>query len=198
MGKKVKVKNRLYSIVFYDIPELNVKRTFSGGEEKMIDIDEIKALQYLDGGDVLLKNYLYIEDEEALNELQLGLSDLYSLTRDDIEKILVEGSLEDLRYFLKKAPKGSIELMKEIGVEKRFADKEKNNLIMELTNYNIMSAVGVNDQIEAYNEAHNIKTKTENQEENSVPKGIASLLKGKKTTQTKNKINETEDFEVVE
>lgn len=199
MAKMVDVKNRTKTTLYYEIPELRVSRSFGGEETKSIDIEELKALQYVPGGDVMLQQYLLIEDEDALNELQLTLSDVYSLNRDDIKNILINGSNEDLTYFVKHAPKGGIEALKEIGIETRLSDVNKNKIIFDNTGYNIMSAIGVNDQIEAYNKEHGITTENTETEEEQAPKGIMNLLSNKKKSTKKKTITDTtNDFEVVE
>ena len=58
---EVKVKNRSNGVSVYTIPELgdkrNIRREFAAGEVKRIDIDELKALQFIPGGNVMLTEY---------------------------------------------------------------------------------------------------------------------------------------------
>lgn len=67
--KKVKVINKFNGTVGYDVPELGIHRNFYPKEYKNIDFDELERLSFLPGGEVILKNYLEITDEEVIMEL---------------------------------------------------------------------------------------------------------------------------------
>ena len=61
---KIKVKNRSHSPVVYIVPDMgNLRREFSGLEEKIVTFEELRKLNGTYGGSVLLREYLVIRDE---------------------------------------------------------------------------------------------------------------------------------------
>lgn len=59
----IKVTNRDNGSVGYGIPDLNnLRRNFAAGETKEITFEELEKLSYLDGGMVLIKNFLLIHN----------------------------------------------------------------------------------------------------------------------------------------
>ncbi len=73
-NKKVRVINRAGNgIVSYSIPDMgNLQRTFQDGEEKILTYEEMRKLSYVPGGQVLLDEYLIIDDKEVLDELNMS------------------------------------------------------------------------------------------------------------------------------
>ena len=66
----IQVTNRDSGRVGYTVPELGVRRQFAPKETKEISFEELQALSYLPGGDVMLSQYLVVRNEEAVKELQ--------------------------------------------------------------------------------------------------------------------------------
>jgi len=71
------VKNRSASTVIYRIPEDNIRREFAPGETRKINYDELIHLSYQPGGRELMENFLQIEDENAINDLNLRTEEEY-------------------------------------------------------------------------------------------------------------------------
>ena len=61
----VKVTNRDNGSVGYSVPDLGVHRTFQPRESKEISAEELRKLSYLPGGDVIIRDYLIIDDAEV-------------------------------------------------------------------------------------------------------------------------------------
>ena len=66
----IKVRNRANGSVGYKL-EGGLHRVFEHGETKMIPFSELQSLQYAVGGDYALKHLLVVENEEALNMLNM-------------------------------------------------------------------------------------------------------------------------------
>lgn len=142
----VSVTNRNNGFTGYSIPDMGVNRTFSPKETKKIDIEELKQLQYVEGGDYLLKHFLIINNKSALEALNMeDVEPEYFYTEKEIEELLTNGSLDQLEDTLNFAPEGVIELIKTMAVSMELPDTRKRKLISEKTGLNIDSAIILNE-----------------------------------------------------
>ena len=144
----IKVKNRDNGTVGYTIPELgNLHRSFSKGETKEITMNELRKLSYISGGKVLLQNYLIVQNQDALKEL---LSDdvepEYYYGEEEIKKLLLTGSNDQLLDCLEFAPEGVIGLVKDLAVSLKINDISKRNIILEKTGFNVTNAIAINEE----------------------------------------------------
>ena len=144
----IKVKNRDNGTVGYTIPELgNLHRSFSKGETKEITMDELRKLSYISGGKVLLQNYLIVQNQDALKEL---LSDdvepEYYYGEEEVKKLLLTGSNDQLLDCLEFAPEGVIGLVKDLAVSLKINDISKRNIILEKTGFNVTNAIAINEE----------------------------------------------------
>lgn len=144
----IKVKNRDSGTVGYTIPELgNLHRSFSKGETKEITMDELRKLSYISGGKILLQNYLIVQNQDALKEL---LSDdvepEYYYGEEEIKKLLLTGSNDQLLDCLEFAPEGVIGLVKDLAVSLKINDISKRNIILEKTGFNVTNAIAINEE----------------------------------------------------
>lgn len=144
----IKVKNRDNGTVGYTIPELgNLHRSFSKGETKEITMDELRKLSYISGGKPLLQDYLIVQNQDALREL---LSDdvepEYYYGEEEIKKLLLTGSNDQLLDCLEFAPEGVIGLVKDLAVSLKINDISKRNIILEKTGFNVTNAITINEE----------------------------------------------------
>ena len=145
MGNKmVSVKNRDSGSVGYTIPDLRIWRTFAPGEEKYISLDELKALQYVPGGEFTLKHLLMINDRDALSTLNIETEPEYFYTEVQIKELLTKGSLDELKDCLDFAPEGVIEIIKKMAVDIKLSDTAKREAIFKATGFSIDNAILVN------------------------------------------------------
>lgn len=140
----ISVRNRNNGYTGYSIPDKGIWRNFNIGETKKISLEELRQLQYQPGGEYVLENLLVVESEEALKALNMTVEPEYNYTKEDIENLLLNGTLDQLRDFLDFAPDGAIELAKEIAVVEEIPDVRKRDIISNVTGFNINSAIGVN------------------------------------------------------
>lgn len=157
--KMVKVRNRNGSVVGYQIPEAGINRQFSINETKTIPESELQQLQYVPGGDYILKHALVIEDEEVLTDLNMKVEPEYSYTEEDIKNILFNGTLDELEDFLNFSPDGGIEILKKMAVELEVPDTRKRKLISEKTGFNINTAIGINEMLDQETEEEETEEK---------------------------------------
>ena len=149
-SKKVKVLNRKGNgTVCYTIPDMgNLQRVYQDGEQKIITYEELRKLSYIPGGDVILNDYLIIEDEQILKELNMAPEQEYFYTKEDIIQLMQEGSLDEFLDCLDFAPEGVLESIKTLSVELPLNDVAKRKAILEKLNFNVDNAVRNKELIE--------------------------------------------------
>ena len=181
----IKVKNRDNGTVGYVVPDLgNLHRSFQPHEEKEITMEELRKLSYLPGGDIILRDYLIIENEEAVAELLGEVEPEYNYTEAEVEYLLEKGTLDQLKDALDFAPSGVIDLIKDIAVKTELNDINKRDAIFKKTGFNITNAVNFNKEIAETDETTTQSrraapvTKTAAQE-NSGRRGQTIILKNK-------------------
>lgn len=149
-NKIIKVSNRDRGGVGYIIPESGVRRDFAVGETKNIPLDELKQLMYVPGGEFIVKNLLLVHDKEVLNEiLNVETEPEYFYTEAEIKKLLLEGSIDQLKDCLEFAPEGVIEIIKKMAVEMKLPNTDKRQVISEMTGFNIDNAININKIMDA-------------------------------------------------
>jgi hypothetical protein len=145
----VTVTNRNNGSTGYSIPEMNgLRRNFAPGESKKITMDELRKLSYQPGGDYLLKNYLIMFNEDAVSELIGDVEPEYYYTDADIQNLLVKGTVDQLDDCLTFAPKGVIEVVKNMAVQIKLNDMDKRELIFEKTGFSPDNAIKNNKYAE--------------------------------------------------
>ena len=134
------VKNRSSSMVCYRIPELNIRREFAVGETKKIPYDELVKLTYQSGGRELMTHFLQI-DMEATEDLGIHTEPEYSMSEEDIVKLIKEGSLDAFLDCLDFAPVGVIDLVKRLSVSTPLTDYDKRQALKEKTGFDLDTAL---------------------------------------------------------
>ena len=142
----VKVTNRDNGSVGYSVPDLGVHRTFQPRESKEISAEELRKLSYLPGGDVIIKEYLIIHNEELLKELLGEVEPEYYYSEDEVKALLLSGSLEQLQYCLDFAPNGVIDLIKSLAVSLKIDNVSKRKAIQDKTGFNVTRAIEINEE----------------------------------------------------
>ena len=191
----IKVTNRDNGFVGYQIPDMNISRNFAPRESKQIALSELKALQFVPGGEFTLRNLLVIDNRDALTALNMSdVEPEYHYTEDDVRKLVHEGSLDQLEDALNFAPEGVINLIKDIAVKEEVADMRKRQMIYDKTGFNVNNAINVNhimaddSQSEVEDDAPKRKAAPINQPAETVTERVtrkASLPQYKVTTTIK-------------
>ena len=144
-NKMVGVTNRSRGTVGYTIPDMgNLQRFFAHGETKVVPMEEIRKLDWTPGGAVLLRDYLKIEDAEAVEEILHDVEPEYNYTEKEIKEILLNGSMDQLMDTLDFAPEGVIDLIKDLAIKLEIPDVRKRNAISERTKCDISKAIEIN------------------------------------------------------
>ena len=163
----IKVLNRDNGSVIYSIPEMNgLRRVFQSGETKEVTFEELEKLSYIPGGMELLRDNLVIKDnQEAINLLLGHVEPEYSYTKQDIVKLLKEGSLDEFLDCLDFAPEGVIDLIKNLAVQLPLNDVEKREAILEKTGFNVTNAIRIKKEVaEPVQEKHTVERRVKKEQ----------------------------------
>lgn len=138
---KFNVKNRSSSMVFYKIPETNIRREFQPGEVKAIPFGELEKLTYQPGGRELLEQFLQIIEEDATSSLAVHRDVEYDMSEAQIRDLLLTGSLDAFLDALDFAPIGVLDLMKTLAVSLPLTDLNKRKALKEKTGFDVDKAL---------------------------------------------------------
>lgn len=141
MDKIYQVKNRSTSMVVYTIPEEGIRREFAPGEAKKINHYELEKLTYQAGGRELIADYLLIQDDEAIADLNIEPEVEYYMTEAEVAELLAIGSLDAFLDALDFAPVGVIDLIKTLSVSLPLNSIEKRRALKEKTGFDVDAAL---------------------------------------------------------
>lgn len=142
---KIKVKNRNNGSVGYTLPDMNnLRRKFYPGEQKEVTFEELQKLSYMPGGMYILKNYLILDNEEAIAVLIGGTELEYNYTEADVKNLLLNGSLDELLDCLDFAPVGVLGLIRDYAVKLEINDLSKREAIQNKLGLNVTAAIEIN------------------------------------------------------
>ena len=147
--KKVRVRNRSNSVVIYRVPDLGVRREFAPGETKILPAVELVALAQKNGGLSILRNELYIDDVETVNETTMHVEPEYYLDDQGVKDLLKNGSVDALLDCLDFAPDGVIDLVQKYAIELPVTDTRKIQAIKEKTGFDVSLALKHKAELEA-------------------------------------------------
>lgn len=141
----IKVLNRDNGIVIYSIPEMNgLRRVYEAGEIKQVTFEELEKLSYIPGGRELLKDCLSIlNNNQAIKELLGEVQPEYFYSRDDIIKLMNQGSLDEFLDCLDFAPEGVKDLIKMLSVELPLNDVAKREAIRDKLGFDVDNAIRI-------------------------------------------------------
>lgn len=138
----VRVVNRSTGKVYYDIPEMGIRREFNPNEPKMVSAQEIAAVCQQTGGRTLFYHYLLIEDDGVFHEaVNMKEEPEYWLTAEAIPNWISTCTLDEFTDALKYAPEGVKDLIKKEAVDSKLADMNKREAIKEILNFDVSFAI---------------------------------------------------------
>lgn len=156
----VTVTNRNNGTTGYTLQN-GVRRQFQIGQSRKVDLEELRELAAIPGGEYILQNYLIINDKTALDYLNIAPEPEYFYTEKEIKELLLNGTLDQFEDCLNFAPQGVIDLVKSMAIDLKLPDVRKRELIFEKTGFNVTNALNVNAVLDAENEKPVDKPKAE-------------------------------------
>lgn len=148
-NKRIPVTNNSTNSVGYQIPEDGIDRQFSIGETKQIPLDELQKVQYVPGGDYILKNCLTINDKNALSFLNIEVEPEYFYSKEDIENILLNGTIDEFEDFINFATEGGLDTAKKLAVDLQIPDMRKREMLGDKLGFNVNTAIEINKMMDS-------------------------------------------------
>jgi len=143
-NKMVKVINKFNGIVGYDVPDKGIHRNFYPNESKEISFEELESLSFMPGGDVILKNYLEIVDEDVAETLFNEKPEPeYHYSKEDVKKLLTTGTLDQFLDCLDFAPDAIKDMIKDLAVELQLNDMAKRQAIQDKLGFDVTKAIEI-------------------------------------------------------
>lgn len=140
----VQVRNLTDQTVVYLVKETGTRRVFAPFETKTVSARELRDLWFVQGGNRLLQNYLHVDNPGLAGEFGISEDEYtheYSWTKEDIDRVLQEGSLDELLDAFDFAPMGICETLASRAVELRIADRNKCDAIRDATGRDITQMI---------------------------------------------------------
>lgn len=135
------VKNRGASWVTYKIPEDGIRRSFAPGEIKRVSDTELEKLTYQPGGMIILSQFLQIQDEVALRNLNIHTEPEYYMSEADVAALIKTGSLDAFLDALDFAPVGVVDLIKKLSLDIPLMDLSKRKALKDKTGLDVDAAL---------------------------------------------------------
>lgn len=181
------VKNRGASWVTYKIPEDGIRRSFAPGEVKRVSDTELEKLTYQPGGMIILSQFLQIQDEVALRNLNIHTEPEYYMSEADVAALIKTGSLDAFLDALDFAPVGVVDLIKKLSLDIPLMDLSKRKALKDKTGLDVDAAL---KNREAEKEEENAGNTILKQTERRVK--TEDVAPGRRTTVPKYNIIKTE------
>ena len=143
-NKMIKVINKFNGTVGYDVPEMGVHRNFYPKESKQISFQELEKLSFIPGGDVVLRDYLEITDEDAIISLfNEKPQPQYHYSENDVKQLLMTGTLDQFLDCLDFAPDVIKDMIKDLAVSLPLNDMSKRQAIKNKMGFDVTKAIEI-------------------------------------------------------
>ena len=140
----IKVKNKYGGVVGYKVSEMGINRKFYPNEVKEITFEELERLSFTPGGSTILSDYLEIDSTEAIKKLFHKEPEMeYFYSKEDIQKLMTTGSLDQFLDCLDFAPAGVIDLIKDMAVDLPLNDMNKRQAILDKLGFDVTKAIEI-------------------------------------------------------
>jgi hypothetical protein len=146
----VNVRNLSDTSVSYQIPEDHRRVVFRPNETKKIAAGELRKLYFKPGGQVLLLEYLNIDNQELRYEFNIpGDVPEYEWTLADVDQLMRSGSIDALKDALEFGPEAIREAIIDYAINKKISDNNKRKAIEEMTGVQVDQAIRLHEEAEA-------------------------------------------------
>lgn len=143
------VQNLVGHTVGFKDEDTHRRIVFQPYEKKHLTADLLRRLNYSYGGGVLLREILSVKNTELAREFGVPADQLeYNWTKEDVDKVLTTGTLDELLDALDFGPDGIKELIVDRAVELKLNDMRKREAILEKTGQDITQKINLKDQLE--------------------------------------------------
>lgn len=121
------------------------RQAFQAHQMKKIRAEELRQLAYSKGGLRLLRHFLSVKNQELAREFNISDDSFeheYQWKAEDIDNVLLNGSLDALKDALDFAPDGVVQTIVDRAVKLKISDVTKRKVIQEKTGRDINNMIG--------------------------------------------------------
>ena len=138
-NQQIEVVNMTDHKVGYNLTDENIHRTLQPNEHRKILAGELRKLNYQKGGHILLTDFLSVKNEELAKEFGINTDEQieYNWTPEDVDRVLNEGTYDELMDAMDFAPEGIKQRLAKRAVELKISDSNKRKIITEKSPYDI-------------------------------------------------------------
>lgn len=145
----INVRNLSDTSVSYQIPEDHRRVVFRANETKKIAAGELRKLYFKPGGEVLLKEYLNIDNAALRQEFNIpGDVPEYEWTLADVDKLMRTGSIDAIKDALEFGPEAIKDAIIDYAINNRISDNNKRKAIEEITGIQVDQAIRLHEEAE--------------------------------------------------
>lgn len=146
----VNVRNLSGNSVSYQIPEDHRRVVFQPNEVKKIPAGELRKLYFKPGGDIMLVDYLNVDNEELREEFNIP-SDVpeYEWTLADVADVINNGDVDVIKDALEFGPQAIRDAIVDYAIKNKIADNNKRKAIEEISGLHVDAAIRLQEQVEA-------------------------------------------------
>lgn len=136
--------------ISYVIEEDHRRVVFRPGETKKIATSELRKLYFKPGGDIMLREYLNIDNQELREEFNIP-NDVpeYEWTLQDVAQLMFSGSIDALKDALEFGPQTIKDAIIDYAIVNRISDNNKRKAIEEMTGIKVDQAIRLQEEAEA-------------------------------------------------
>lgn len=142
--EKIVVQNLTNNNITYIDDNGGLKRRFVFRAQQSIPMDKdvINRMSYDTGGARLLKEFLSVKNEEVRESIGVPNDQIeYDWTSKDVIELLTNGEEDALKDALDFAPQGIIDMIVDEAVEMPLSDRNKIEIITEMTGRNVENMI---------------------------------------------------------
>lgn len=138
-SQEIEVVNMTNHKVGYNLADENIHRTLQPNEHRKIIAGELRKLNYQKGGHILLTDFLSVKNEELAKEFGIDVEEQveYNWTSEDIDRVLIEGTYDELMDAMDFAPEGIKQQLAARAVQLQINDSNKRKIISDNSPYDI-------------------------------------------------------------
>lgn len=146
----VEVRNLVDHMVVYKLDELNRRVVFNPFETKKVSVDELRRLNYQHGGQILIHNYLSIQNQELRKEFGIDPTMVeYDWTLKDIDAALTSRPMDELLDALEFGPEGIKNMLVDRAVQLKIPDTNRRKAIQDIMGVDVNSMINFQEQMDA-------------------------------------------------
>ena len=146
----VEVRNLVDHMVVYKLDELNRRVVFNPFETKKVSAGELRRLNYQHGGQVLLHNYLSVQNKELRKEFGIDPTMVeYDWMLKDIDAALTSRPMDELLDALEFGPEGIKNMLVDRAVQLKIPDTNRRKAIQDIMGVDVNSMINFQEQMDA-------------------------------------------------